>query len=386
MIAVIADDLTGAAELAGIGLQYQLKTEIEMLVDAETDADLLIIATDTRSMKADEARETVIQLTRQLMALKPRLIFKKIDSVLRGHVLDEIDSQMAASGNKRALIVAGNPSHHKTIIDGVYYYKGQPVNLSNYAHDPCFPATSAHVKEILRAGEDDIHLLRQGEAIPATGISIGEIAIDDDFDQWVQKADDKTLLAGSAGLFNSLLKHLQSQVATTPQVNCKLKSPRLFVLGSTFNKDFYQVINGLLNDTPVVYLPDEIIFGDVVPEAIAESYVAQVASVLNKTGSCVMAIHPEATTNKTVDPVALTHKMGLMVKRISQNFTLHQILIEGGATATAVLQHLGITKLIPLQQLSPGVICTSIPGNNQLTVILKPGSYPWPHGIWQPTN
>ncbi|QKJ31374.1 four-carbon acid sugar kinase family protein [Mucilaginibacter mali] len=385
MIAVIADDLTGAAELAGIGLQYQLKTEIEMLVDAETDADLLIIATDTRAMTAEEAKATVSQITRQLMALKPRSIFKKIDSVLRGHVVDEVMSQMEASGLQSALIVAGNPSHNKTIVDGVYYYEDQPVHLSNFANDPCFPAISSDVKTILRT-DDEIHVLKQDEPIPVQGISIGEIAVDTDFDQWVAKAGADTLLAGSAGLFESLLKHLQSTPIVSPVVNCSLKSARLFVLGSTFNKDNYQVIDGLLNNTPVVYLPDEIIFGDEIPETTAKNYVEQVVSALSHAGSCVMAIHPEATTNKTVDPVALTHKMGLMVKRIGQNINLHQILIEGGATATAVLQHLGITKLVPLQQLSPGVICTSIPGNNQLNVTLKPGSYPWPPGIWQPTN
>lgn len=385
MIAVIADDLTGAAELAGIGLQYQLKTEIEMLVDAETDADLLIIATDTRSMTADEAKATVDQITRQLMALKPRSIFKKIDSVLRGHVVDEVISQMEASGLQSALIVAGNPSHNKTIVNGVYYFEDQPVHLSNFANDPSFPAISSDVKTILRT-DDEIHVLKQHEPIPGQGISIGEIAIDADFDQWVQKAGAETLLAGSAGLFESLLRYLKPATVQSPVVNCNLKSPRLFVLGSTFNKDNYQVTDGLLNDTPIFYLPDEIIFGDEIPEVESKEYLEQVVSALSQSGSCVMAIHPEATTNKTIDPVALTHKMGLMVKRISENIKLHQILIEGGATATATLQHLGITKLIPLQQLAPGVICTSIPGNNQLNVTLKPGSYPWPPGIWQPTN
>jgi uncharacterized protein YgbK (DUF1537 family) len=55
MIAVIADDLTGAAELAGIGLNYNLKTEISTVIDPNCSADLLIIATNTRSLPETEA-------------------------------------------------------------------------------------------------------------------------------------------------------------------------------------------------------------------------------------------------------------------------------------------------------------------------------------------
>ena len=49
MLAVIADDLTGAAEIGGIGLSYGLKVEISSKVNPSTEADLLVIATDTRS-------------------------------------------------------------------------------------------------------------------------------------------------------------------------------------------------------------------------------------------------------------------------------------------------------------------------------------------------
>jgi uncharacterized protein YgbK (DUF1537 family) len=94
MIAVIADDLTGAAELAGIGLNFQLRTEIRYRCRCASTADLLIIATDTRSLPVAEAKQVIADLPASLMQLNPRLIFKKIDSVLRGHVLDEVQSQL----------------------------------------------------------------------------------------------------------------------------------------------------------------------------------------------------------------------------------------------------------------------------------------------------
>lgn len=116
MIAVIADDLTGAAELAGIGLNHGLRTEVSTTVDEYCDADLLVIATDTRSLAVNEAKNIVHDLTIRLQRLKPRFLFKKIDSVLRGNIIEELQSQLTASGLKRALIVPGNPHHSKKVI------------------------------------------------------------------------------------------------------------------------------------------------------------------------------------------------------------------------------------------------------------------------------
>ena len=51
MIAVIADDLTGAAELGGIGLRHGLKTEVRTIAGTKLPpaTDLLVIAADSRS-------------------------------------------------------------------------------------------------------------------------------------------------------------------------------------------------------------------------------------------------------------------------------------------------------------------------------------------------
>lgn len=385
MIAVIADDLTGAAELAGIGLNFQLKTEINTVVDPECTADLLIIATDTRSLPAMQAKQIITSLTQQLIPLKPQLIFKKIDSVLRGNVLDEITSQLQASDLKRALIVPGNPLHGKQIIDGIYYYNNRPVHLSNYAHDPGFPVISSDVKKMLRT-DSAIHLLKHSETMPESGIILGEVATETDFSRWVEKLDNATLLAGAAGLFNSLLNYLKPKASGITQANKQFKSPRLFVFGSAFNKSNHQIKNGSLYNVPVLYVPAVVVFDDSIFTNEFEDYCRNVAVILKATGSCIMAIHPEAAQNKNIDPIALTKKMGAMVSCINQHIAISELLIEGGATATAVLQQLHISKLSPVKQISPGVICTSVPGNSQLSVTLKPGSYDWPLAVWAPTN
>jgi uncharacterized protein YgbK (DUF1537 family) len=69
---------------------------------------------------------------------------------------------------------------------------------------------------------------------------------------------------------------------------------------------------------------------------------------------------------------------------------LHQanvthLLLEGGATAVAVVHALGFTRLRADQCSAPGVVALCpIPAESPLLWI-KPGSYDWPDEIW-PTS
>src|ERR1700679_3796349 len=117
MIVVIADDLTGAAELGGLGLRHGLTVEIVTDIDKPSSKDLLVIATDTRSMPQQEALAVMAGLTAKLTSLKPGLIYKKVDSVLRGHVIAELNVHLKGLGLKRAVLVSANPGFGRTIAD-----------------------------------------------------------------------------------------------------------------------------------------------------------------------------------------------------------------------------------------------------------------------------
>ena len=107
MIAVIADDITGAAEIAGIGFRYGLS--VSLLTDKSrvlSPCDLLVYATDTRSMTEAEA----VAETRTVAAYlheQPGVgrIFKKTDSALRGHVEAELRALMDVLGLSRTLFL-----------------------------------------------------------------------------------------------------------------------------------------------------------------------------------------------------------------------------------------------------------------------------------------
>ncbi|MFS2188087.1 four-carbon acid sugar kinase family protein [Mucilaginibacter sp. Mucisp84] len=384
MIAVIADDLTGAAELAGIGLNHGLRTEVSTTVDEHCDADLLIIATDTRSLSVVQAKETVYKLTVQLQQLKPRFIFKKIDSVLRGHIIEELQSQLAASGLIKALIIPGNPHHSKKLIGDTFHYNGAPIHLSDFANDPTFPALSSNIVELLKADEK-VRLVKRDDKLPSTGIIIGGAEDEDDLKYWISKTNSNTLLAGSANLFTTLLEYL-----TTPQ---KIEPPdpettgrRLFVFGSTFYQGKLNLLDGKHNNIPVHYVPAATICAETSGDHVHGLFASHVASSIVAGNNAIIAINPDFIKDIKVDPVLLSHKMADIVKQVIDHTSLHELLIEGGATAWAILERLNIKKLYPSKLIAPGVIHMRIAGNNQLCLTLKPGSYPWPAPVWATNN
>ncbi|WPU97431.1 four-carbon acid sugar kinase family protein [Mucilaginibacter sp. cycad4] len=384
MIAVIADDLTGAAELAGIGLNHGLRTEVSTTVDEYCDVELLVIATDTRSLSTAGAKEIVYDLTVQLQQLKPRFIFKKIDSVLRGHIIEELQSQLTASGLKRALIVPGNPHHSKKLIGDTFYYNEEPIHLSDFANDPTFPALSSNIIELLRADEK-IQLIKKGEKLPSTGIIIGAASDEDDLKYWIRKTDSETLLAGSANLFTCLLEHLTKQ-QTIETLNPEATGRRLFVFGSTFYQGKLNLNDGRHNDIPVHYVPAATICAETSADNVHGLFASHVASSIIAGNNAIIAINPDFIKDIKVDPVLLSHKMADIVKQVIDHTSLHELLIEGGATAWAILERLNIQKLYPSKLIAPGVIHMRIAGNNQLCLTLKPGSYPWPAPVWGTNN
>ena len=81
---VIADDITGAAEIAGVCLRYGLKVSFGIDTIPNEVADVCVVATDSRSLSESEAYAVHSKLAADIYKQNPAFVFKKCDSVLRG--------------------------------------------------------------------------------------------------------------------------------------------------------------------------------------------------------------------------------------------------------------------------------------------------------------
>ncbi|MEO6520970.1 MAG: four-carbon acid sugar kinase family protein [Mucilaginibacter sp.] len=386
MIIVIADDFTGAAELGGIGLRYNLKVEVNTSVNLQSKADLLVIATDTRSMTKNEAVAEMERVTEQVVKLNPTLIFKKVDSVLRGYVAEELLAHIQKLSHTRALLVPANPGLGRTIVNGQYLLNGQPLHQSNFATDPDFPVQSSSVIELLDGKGIKISSQKHTETLNFEGIVVGDAADHNDLKAWTNRVNRNMIIAGAANFFTALLDKVVIPDEQSQQKKARsFEQPVLIVSGTAFKKSA-DAIRKLKDDGfPVSYMPANIIRESEINEEEYLQWCDRIVADITKFGKTIIAIDPHNSI-KSSQSRLLRQKTATIVNMVCKQIHINELLIEGGSTAAAILKQLGIAKLYPVEELALGVIRMSADDDSELYITIKPGSYAWPQSVSQYTS
>jgi uncharacterized protein YgbK (DUF1537 family) len=378
MIVVIADDLTGAAEIGGLGLRYGLKAEIVTDLNINLHAELVVISTDTRSMPEEKALKITKAVSERISTIKPGIIFKKVDSVLRGHIVPEIKLHQNILGHKKALLVPANPAFGRILTGGKYYVNGQLIHETAFAHDPEFAVTGPHPHEMLRVDKDEIRINLITDKLPATGIIVGETASNDDLLNWITKADQNTLLAGGAGLFDALLKSFGFEKSALSVIK-EPEAPALFVCGTTHDRSRSNIRQLKELGGPVSYMPYHII--SYATETGFETWADEIVSLLKENKKAIIAIDELTTGEGIITAAELREKKAVVVEKIFQKLNVKELLVEGGSTAASIINHLNLNRFFPVAEPGAGVIKMKV-DNNDLFLTLKPGSYEWPAKTW----
>src|SRR5687767_13093695 len=124
MIVVIADDLSGAAELAGVARRHGLTVEVQTRFTPDTDSEVVCVDSAGRALSPARSEVTMAQLTHEVLAARPDWIYLKFDSVLRGNIVVQLRSALEATGAGSALLITANPSRGRIIRGGEYLIDG----------------------------------------------------------------------------------------------------------------------------------------------------------------------------------------------------------------------------------------------------------------------
>jgi uncharacterized protein YgbK (DUF1537 family) len=358
LIAVIADDFTGAAELAGISLRFGLSVTVCLDNTINAHADVLIICTDSRSMQKAAAIYCTADAVEALIKYQPSIWYKKIDSVLRGYVIDEAKVQMELTEKNKVFICPANPSLKRTIRNGEYFIEGEKITTTGFVHDPEFPVQSAKITEMVH--DETVQVLQHDDWLPVEGTVIGEAENTADITAWTNVIDGSWVMVGAGDFYTALL---QKKYQPQQQAAFSLQAPYLYVCGTAYaeRKTF---IKELHNNTALVcYLP----------ENITEEWLKETCALIREQQKLVIAID-----NTVNNALSLRTTMALAVKQIVKSENVKEIFIEGGSTAAAVLEELQIKQLQPVNELQRGVVRMKA---NDLFITVKPGSYQLPNEI-----
>lgn len=200
MIAILADDLTsaldGAAPFAACGRSARVLLHPGAMA-GQNSADVLAIDLDTRFAAPLHAQA---EFRRAAQALRHApVLFKTIDSTLRGHLGAETCGALEGSGRQQALVAPAFPAAGRTTQHRRQWLHGAPLEQTVFASDPRTPVASSVVMDRMGGSH----------GVPAQRLHIHDAATDADLDAIVASTGlyrPDLLWVGSPGLAAALAR------------------------------------------------------------------------------------------------------------------------------------------------------------------------------------
>jgi 4-hydroxythreonine-4-phosphate dehydrogenase len=410
LMLVLADDLTGAADCgvacAGHGLQTMLvlgDSEVDVQAEALAHAEALAVDGDTRRLPAHEAGAETARLLRRFLRSEEMLLYKKLDSTMRGNVGAELAATLEArrtlarSDDRIVVVLApAFPATGRTTVNGQQLVNGEQLTESDFGRN-----------DNIRGLSDIAAMLRNAQLRPAlVGFELvrGEGALlqnamrrmardadvlvcDAETDDDLRRIADaslalgrETVWAGSGGL----ARHLLPAAGLT---RARLSSPKplrvegtvLFVVGSgsAVTHDQMEVL-ATKSDTIVMRIPAEaLLAGEQSPQWRA--YGLELERALNAGRDVAVMPDPGARVDSAKGPL-LTAALAAMVRPLGDR--AGALVVTGGETARAVFEAWGVNRLRLIGEVEAGLPFSVTAGwSREIPVLTKAGGFGGPESL-----
>jgi len=370
MIVVIADDITGAAEIAGIGYRYGLKiTFLTGENNKISPCDLLVYATDTRSMDKNEAVKEILHVINYLKTQLGKFsLFKKTDSALRGHITPEMEVLMKEMGYSCTLFLPENPSKGRIVKNGIYFINNIPLEKTSFLYDPEFPANTSLVTQRIPG----IRSLGISDILPENGICIADATNQKEINQQLKKAHDNVLIAGAADLFTAYLQQLGYSLKRNTPFEGLNSHDALIVCGSTVSNSLESYPYVQRKQIKTARMPLSVFEG-----APADMWITETKTDYSSKHSYIVTIDHPAKKGKEY-AIRLRSIIANLASEMLSAYLPEELIIEGGATAFALLKKLNWHEFDITNEIAPGVVRMIYKKEKHpIYITLKPGSYSW---------
>lgn len=219
----IADDFTGSND-CGIQLKnYGLSTVTILNIGYMNDMsgyDAVVIDSETRSMTKEDSYKKIIKIGTNIKELTgENIIFKKIDSTLRGNIGSEIEALDFSLKPELVVFAPAYPKNNRTTVHGRQYLNGVSIDKTELSKDPKNPILTADIHKILMTDTDldfvhvEIDSIRNNEICKIlqknnSKYFFFDAQVDEDLNKIVEQVlsvDKKVLWVGSAGLTDAII-------------------------------------------------------------------------------------------------------------------------------------------------------------------------------------
>jgi uncharacterized protein YgbK (DUF1537 family) len=331
-VAIIADDLSGAldatAPFAAQGFDTAVACSCADL-PAILDRSAVAISTASRHLANENAADQAERAARILSDGSPSLIFKKIDSRLKGNLQSEVRALLKVFPRQRVIVAPAIPALGRFVVSGQVVGHGVAVPLAVRER---FGELGATI-EVPDAEDEDAIDRIAGECLDAA---------------------DAILAVGARGLADGLARRLVSKVAARSQPPLAMTPPLAFVIGSQDPITLRQ-IDALRAAHPKLRI-------GLAPNGNLESFAGDVAA------EHTLFLCTKGTM--TPSPTGVAERFARNVAEHVRADHFATLIVSGGDTVAALLAALGVGIVYPRGEIRPGVPWSTVTASGLKPVVL----------------
>jgi D-threonate/D-erythronate kinase len=376
-VAIIADDLTGAADTGVQLARAGYRTAVAFRgapVPPAGGLDAVALDTDSRSLPPDLAAKRVLEAAGSVR--EARLFYKKIDSTLRGPLAAELAAALEATERNVAVVAPAFPAAGRTTVNGTQLVRGVPVHETEARSDPRTPVSEGHLPTLLAGtasvvtlGVDDLvdpaNVRRALEGSDGPLCVVADAEHDEDLEALARAVPDpgRVLWVGSAGLASALGRVYPGPRAETAASASNTVRRVLVVVGSLSGVSRRQLRALQEYGCTVVAVAGYETMGGVisaVENALAESACAAVSS---------------SDERGTADAEAVVEALSGVAAGLSEKGFFDALVLTGGDTAVGVARRLGAAGILLEGEVEAGMPVGSLIGPNPYRVVTKAGGF-----------
>lgn len=382
---IVADDFTGAND-TGVQL-CKNGIPVDVILDSQQikkNNNSLAIDTESRVIGEENAYQRVFTAVNSVLQTGGcQILYKKVDSTLRGHLQAEIKAAVDAYQPELIIFAPAYPAQGRTVEKGRVCVQGTPLLETEIAKDPRNPLQEDNIQQILAAclQQPITHYTREEVQAGRFNFSGYAYTFDTQSQQDLEqiaaaalRTQKKILWLGSAGLAEGLMRG-------TGRIK-----PVLAVVGSISSKTMAQLAYCQEKGILVVTLPMQKLYESQPSDDAVQAVVTalQAGNNVILTGAACRQDYEEFAVygrrkGIATDELAEFTKQTLsqLVPQILQKATISGLFLTGGDTAIAVIQQLGANGSHIEQEIIPGFVQGRLLGGKyqNLPIVTKAGAF-----------
>jgi 3-dehydrotetronate 4-kinase len=404
LLGAIADDFTGATDLAGALVKRGMRTVLVLGVPSGSppeEADAIVVALKSRTSPAVEAVRESLSALEWLRAAGSEQIFFKycstFDSTANGNIGPVAEALMDALGADFTIACPAFPDNRRTVYQGHLFVGSDLLSESGMRDHPLTPMTDSNLVRVLGAqaqrpvGLIDLATVRRGPAAVRAriaalraekfGFAIADAIANEDLECLGAACADLPLLTGGSGLAIGLPDNFRrkGRLPERGQADAlkAVGGPRVVIAGSCSSATQGQVA-AMREQYPSLKLDVEAVgSGDGVRRAIewASRHIGDEPILIYSTAD------PEevrAAQARFGDAGArVEDALAAIARRLVDDLGARRLIVAGGETSGSVVKALGLKQLRIGPEICPGVPWTTAEtvDGQTLALALKSGNF-----------